>query len=337
MLYITTKDQKDAYTAYKTLVGDCAADGGLYMPMRIQKYSAEEIAQLKDRSFGDIVAQILNYFFSAQLTAWDVDFAIGRNPVKLVTLSRKIVISEVWHNPEAAYTGFEKSLFRKLSQNGGVATLPTDWAKTAIRIAVLFGVYGELCRNGVLSESRTFDLAMDISEYFAPIAAVYAKEMGLPIGKILCCCTSENGAVWDLIHRNELSTATLSVQLRLGLLRLLYVTYGEKELDRFTEACEKRGIYSVDDEAEHKLSDLLFCVVVGNERRSTVINSAYRTDNYLIDPDTALPFGAIQDYRSKAGETNTTLLFAEKDPAASVNAIIKATGMSTDAFYRLIK
>ncbi len=337
MLYITTKDQKDAHTAYKTLVSDCAADGGLYIPFRIPKYNAEEINELKCRSFGDVVAQILNYFFSAQLTAWDVDFAIGRSPVKTVTLGRKIVVSELWHNPESAYLGLEKSLFRKLSQNSGTAVLPTDWAKTAIRIAVLFGVYGEMRRNDILIAGQTFDLAMDIGEHFAPVAAVYAKEMGLPVGKILCCCGSESGAVWDLIHRNEISTAALAPQLRLGLERLLYVTYGDWELRRFSEVCNKKGIYSVDEETRNKLSDMLFCVVVGNERLNTVINSVYRTDNYLIDFHTALPFGAIQDYRSRVGESNTTLLFAEKDPAASAQAIMKATGMSTDAFYRLIK
>lgn len=337
MLYITTKDQKDAHTAYKTLLSDCATDGGLYIPMRIPCYTTEEIADLKERSFGDVVAQILNYFFSAQLTAWDVDFAIGRNSVKVVSLGRKIVVSELWHNPESAYSGLERSLFKKLSVNSGISAIPTDWAKIAIRIAVLFGVYGELCRCGVAVFGETVDLAMDIGEYFAPVAAVYAKKMGLPVGKLLCCCNSEAGAAWDLIHRNELSTATLPAQLRLGLERLLYVMYGESELVRFKDACEKRGIYSVDEEIQERLSDMMFCVVVGKERLDSVINSVYRTDNYLIDHNTALTFGAIRDYRSKAGESKTTLLFAENDPASSVQTILKATGMSTDEFYKLIK
>ena len=337
MLYITTKDQKDAHTAHKTLMSDCATDGGLYIPMRLPAYTAEEILKLKERSFSDVVAQILNYFFSARLTAWDVDFAIGRNPLKTVSLGRKIVISELWHNPDAAYKGLEKNLFRRLSQNGGIAAVPTDWARIAIRIAVLFGVYGELRRNGIVIANQKFDLAVDIGEYFVPVAAVYAKEMGLPIGKILCCCSSENGVVWDLIHRNDMSTATLTPQLRLGLERLLYVLYGEGELHRFTEACDKKRIYSVEEENQEKLTELLFCVVVGHERLDSVVNSVYRTDNYLIDMNTALPFGAIQDYRSKAGETTVTLLFSERDPAASAQAIMKATGMNRDAFYKLIK
>lgn len=337
MLYLTAKDQKDAYTAYKTLVSDCAADGGLYVPFRIPRYIDEEIVQLKSRSFGDVVAQILNYFFSAQLTGWDVDFAIGRNPVKTVPVGRKILVSEVWHNPEASYSALEKSLFTRLTRNGGIADVPTDWAKVAIRIAVLFGVHGDMRRNGILSCGQTFDIAMDVGDFFAPVAVCYAKKMGLPVGKIICCCNSDNGAIWDLIHRNELSTAALKPNIRLGLERLLYVVYGREESVRFMEACENRRLYSVSEEVPVMLSDDMFCVVVGEERLHAVINSVYRTDNYIIDANTALPFGAIQDYRSKTGESTMTLLFAEKDPAASVQTILKATGMSRDTFYKLIK
>lgn len=337
MLYITTKDQKDAHTAYKTLVSDCAGDGGLYMPFRIPHYSDDEIAGMKARSFGDVVAQILNYFFSSKLTGWDVDFAIGRTPVKTVSVGRKIVVSEVWHNPESSYCGLEKSLFCKLSQNICIAAVPTDWAKVAIRIAVLFGVYADLRRSGTLTYGQTIDIAMDVGDYFAPVAACYAKKMGLPLGKIICCCNGDNAAIWDLIHRNELSTASLSAKIRLGLERLLYVVYGKEELRRFAVACDNKRQYAVSEDAPIKLSDDMFCVVVGEERLNAVINSVYRTDNYLIDADTALPFGAIQDYRSKAGESSMTLLFAEKDPAASVQRILKATGMGKDAFYKRIK
>lgn len=337
MLYITTRDQKDAHTAYKTLVSDRAADGGLYMPFRIPHYSDEEIAAMNTDSFGDVVARILNYFFSSKLTGWDVDFAIGRTPVKTVSLGRKIVVSEVWHNPEASYGGLEKSLFAKLSQNDGIAKLPTDWVKISIRIAVLFAVYCEMRRNKILICGQTFDIAMEIGDYFAPVVACYAKKMGLPVGKIICCCNSDNSAIWDLIHRNELSTAALKPQLRLGLERLVYVVYGREELARFTEACENKRLYSVSEEATGMLSDDMFCVVVGKERLQSVINSVYRTDNYIIDANTALPFGAIQDYRSKAGESTITLLFAENDPATSAQTILKATGMSRDTFYKLIK
>lgn len=337
MLYVTTKDQKDAYTAHKTLVSDCASDGGLYIPYKLPQYTTEQIAQLKDQSFGEVVAHILNQFFSAQLTGWDVDFAIGRNPVKTVSMSRKILVSEVWHNTEASYSGLENNLFRKLSQNGGIAVAPTDWAKTAIKIAVLFGVFADMRQNDIIDSEQPFDLAMEVGEYFTPLAAIYAKKMGLPIGKIICCCSSENAAAWDLINRNDLSTSTLPSKTRLGLERLINAVYGEDEMRRFSTVCDSKRVYSVDENEEIRLSDDIFCVVVGEERLGSVINSVYRTNNYLIDENTALTFGAIQDYRSKVGESTPTLLFAQRDPAASVNAILKATGMSKDAFYKLIK
>ena len=314
MLYITTKDQIDAHTAYKTLVSDTAADGGVYIPFRFPKYDDAQIRKLKEGSFNEVVAQILNYFFSAQLTAWDVDFAIGRSPVKLATAGRKLVVSELWHNHNGAYACLEQNLFRRLSKNSGIADAPTDWARAAIRIAVVFGIYVQMCREGLLQCNDTFDVVMEIGDFFDPIAALYAKIMGLPIGKIIICCNGENAALWDLIHRNSVSTSALSRNLRLGIERLIYAVYGMDELKRFNQIADSRRTYTPDEELTERLSDAFFCVVVSPDRLAAVVSSVLNTDNYRIDEKTAISFGAVRDYRAKAGESNLTLVFFENRP-----------------------
>ena len=314
MLYITTKDQKDAHTAYKTLVSDCAADGGLYIPFRLPIYSQEELREMSKQSFGEIVAQILNYFFSAQLTGWDVDFAIGRNPLKLASVGRKITVAELWHNHASSYFCVVKNLFGILTKNDGVAAAPTDWAKVAVRISVLFGIYAEMLRTEMITLDDSFDISMEAGSYFDPISACFACKMGLPVSKIIVCCDSENAVLWDLVHRNEISTISLSSNVRLGIERLLCVFYGEAEMNRFIELCDKKRTYSVNEDLLQCLSDRMFCVVVGKDRLSAVVNSVLNTDNYKIDKKTAISFGAIQDYRAKAGESRRTLVFSENRP-----------------------
>ena len=84
MLYVTTRNKHDAYTAHRTQLSDRAPDGGLYLPFRMVTWERQQVLALADKTFGQCVAETLNQFFACRLTGWDVDFSIGRNPVSVV-------------------------------------------------------------------------------------------------------------------------------------------------------------------------------------------------------------------------------------------------------------
>ena len=65
MLYITTRDNKDTFTAHRALTEAYAPDGGGFVPFRLPTYAPDEIATLKEKNFGTIVAEILNSIFSS--------------------------------------------------------------------------------------------------------------------------------------------------------------------------------------------------------------------------------------------------------------------------------
>ena len=100
MLYLTTREKFDAFTAARTLASDHGADGGRYLPYKMPHYSAEEIAALKDMSFGQTVAQVLNTFFGTRLTTWDVECCIGRFPLRLAVMGQKVFTAESKALPE---------------------------------------------------------------------------------------------------------------------------------------------------------------------------------------------------------------------------------------------
>ena len=63
MLYVTTRNTADAYTAYRALHEVFAPDGGYYVPFRLTAYSDEEISIIKTQTPGEIIAGILNVIF----------------------------------------------------------------------------------------------------------------------------------------------------------------------------------------------------------------------------------------------------------------------------------
>jgi len=329
MLYVSTRNRAEVFTAHRALHEDLAPDGGRFVPFRLVTCSADELAQFKERSFGDTVAHILNLFFAVRLNGWDVDTCIGRSPVKLVALGRRTVVGEIWHNPDSAYAYIENSLYCKMT---GIASATTDWARIAIRIAVLFGLFGELAKTGVTS----FDIAVTAGDFSLPMAAWYARMMGLPIGMIICSC-SENGSVWDLIHRGEYNTSTVKMKIPLpqldvvhpvGLERLIFGTLGDNEVLKYLSVSQKGSVYHLSDaEALAKLNDKLYACVVGEKRVDAVISSVYRTNDYIMDPYTALSYGGLQDYRAKTGENRTTLLLQENGVFVHVQRVAKAIGV----------
>lgn len=331
MLYVSTRSKSDSYTAYRALHQENAPDGGQFVPFRIPEFTAEDLQMLQEKTFGDIVAQILNLFFSARLTGWDVDCCVGRNPVRLEQMNHRLIVAEAWHNPDRAYESFEKSLYCRLCGDKD-AGKPTQWARIAIYIAVLFALHNEISADGI----EQMDIAVNTGDFVLPMAAYYARQMGLPLGKIICAC-NENGAVWDLIHRGEFNTNAPLVQTHLkelditrpdGIERLVHATLGIEAVDRYLQTCGKKGTFRLDEESLSKLNTGLFSAVVGTDRTQTIINSIYRTNQYLTDPYTALTYGGLQDYRSRTGDSQYTLLLAHHDPYTFAGEIASAIGVS---------
>lgn len=325
MLYITTRNDDNTFTSHKALVEDHAPDGGRFVPFRMPLYAADEIAGFKDKPFNQTVAEILNVFFSARLTGWDIDFCIGRNAVRLLSMSHRIVVSELWHNAEAKFSYLVDCLYRKM-RNTEDALSAVDWAATAVRIAVLFGIYGQMLRCEYLDTDQAFDVSVPAEDFLMPMAVFYARQMGLPVSMIISTC-EENGNIWDFIHRGVVNTNAVSENLISGLEKLVHATLGYSEVHGFRQACQSGQVYALSEEYLPVMNQAFFCAVAGKSRAGATINSLFRSNSYVIDPVTALCYGGLQDYRAKSGSSRVTVLFAERTPLDFSKEISEATGI----------
>lgn len=336
MLYVTTRNKNDAHTAHKTLMCDRASDGGLYVPFQFPSVGADDLQQLKDKSFGQCVADILNSFFSARLDGWDVDFCIGRYPVKLVPMSHRIVVAETWHNPDWDFARMVRNLYSRLCGNDDNHGVPSSWAWIAIRIAAMFGVYGQLLKKGLISSEGCFDVSVPIGDFSGPMAAWYAREMGLPVGRIIFAC-NDNSGMWDLLNHSQLRTDTIATTTNTpmcdltvpeNLERLLYACGGAEAVHNFLAAYREGQIYMPEDSVFQKIRQGMFSAVVSDKRMESVISTVYRTCTYLMDPYGALAYGGLQDFRATAGEGRLTVIFTEQSPICSAATVSKAMGIT---------
>lgn len=318
MLYVTTRDKFDAFTVHRAMGEDRAPNGGLYLPFRMPCLAADELSALREKSFGQCVAELLNGFFCAGLSGWDVEFSIGKNPVKLVSMNHRILIGELWHNQQWDYTHLERVLSERLCGR----KQPSGWMRIAVRIAVLFGVYGEMLRIGSIEPKKEFDVALPTGDFSAAMAVWYARQMGLPVANIICAC-NENSALWDLMHLGEVRTDVTKIDtvtpladhaLPEELERLVFGTLGVAENLRFCEICGRGGVYTPRPGMLETLRKGMFSAVVSQARLEATIPSVYRTGGYILGPYTALAYGGLLDYRAKTGESRTALLLSDRSP-----------------------
>lgn len=337
MLYVTTRNNQNTYTAQRTLWENRNEDGGLYLPFHTPEISRKELDRLLGQPFNQCVADILNVMFPRKLTRWDVDFSIGRYPVRLKAMGHRIYMAETWHNPDWDYDRVVQNLTAHLCEE---QPIPTNWGKIAVRMAVLFGIYGELRRFGVTSA----DIAVVSGDFSAPISAWYARKWGLPVGNIVCCC-NENNALWDLVCQGQMRTDLLSqptivpeadIALPESLERLILECGGREEVDRYLDACRKGSLYYPSDGILPKLRGGLFVSVVSSQRLETTVPSVYRTHAYLLSPSTALAYAGLQDYRAKTGHTRHAVILADKSPACDLERAARLLGLPKEEILNLL-
>lgn len=336
MLYVTTRNDTVTYASRHTLKSNFAPDGGLFIPVEYPHYTEDQLVLLKSKSFGETVADILNLFYPNQLSGWDVDFSIGRNVFRLIPMSHRIAVAEMWHNLGDELTYIIKQLYNKILATNSVEQNPSSWFYITSVIAILFALYGELMKSDMIHPHQKFDVSVSDHDFLIPMAAWYARKMGLPIGTIIYTC-EENYPVWDLIYRGSFNAATSDKKLQDGIERLICATLGHAESQNFVNRCQSNQTYFIDDELLSEFSVGMFCAVPGTTRASNVISSIYRTNNYLLDPNTALCHGGMQDYRARSGISRLTLLLSEENPMRFVDEITTAAGISSDVLLAQMK
>lgn len=311
MLYVTTRDKIDAFTAPRTLQSDRAAQGGVYVPFRIPYYDDAALSQLMGQSFGEIVAQLLNLFFACGLSAWDVETCVGKNPLKLAGVGNRISVIELWQNLEGSYDNLEKSLFNLLCKTNQYPMERTSWLKIAVRISIMFAAFALLAESGA-DLSQKLDVAVRGDDFSLPVSLWYARKMGLPIGTIICGCREES-QIRELIHLGEMKTDIDGLILDEAE-RLIFSSLGFEEAVRFGKVRENRGIFKLLPDDGKVLSSGLFCGVISASRAEEMIPRVYHTNGYTLAKDASVAYAALMDYRATTGSNHPSILLEDYAP-----------------------
>ena len=140
------------------------------------------------------------------------------------------------------------------------------------------------------------------------LAAYYAKNMGLPIAKLICA-SNENKVLYDFFRtgaydRNRefilTSSPSMDILISSNLERLIYRIAGESadENAKLMAALSKDGKYTITDEMKAQLENFYGNYTTEKET-AEVISALYEKTGYVIDTHTAVAAGVYGKYKAE--------------------------------------
>ena len=344
MQYVTTRNSDTFYTWLDALNENRAPDGGFFVPAQIPTFSPAEVTAFAMKNPNQAVAEILNLFFGTELNRWDVDFHGGRYPVQLAHIVRRIAIAEMWHNCDWEFSRTERELAALVRGTRDTDLTVGTWFRVALRIGVLFGIFGELMRDGIAGSEKMVDISIASGDGVALTAAWFARKMGLPIGDIIICC-NENNNLWNLVRQGELKlglpakdTCTPDCdRLFPHMLELLiYGCSGQEEALAFASAQTLEKTYRMGTGSLNLLRCGIHVSVVWEQRVQSTISAIYHNNNYVFGPYSALCYAGLTDYRSRTGSGSYALILSERGALRDDGFVAGILNMAVQTLHNIL-
>lgn len=338
MLYATTRTDAEVFDGQDALSDVWAPDGGYYVPAGLKPLSPQDLQAMEQAQESEILARLMNAFFSTRLSRMDVEFFLGKQLLGLVPMSYRMAVVEGWHNPEGTFDWLDGRLARLTLPEGRE---PGQWLRVVSRIWMITTAWAQMRQTGQLSREEKLDIALPVGDFTGPMAAWYARELGLPIGRILCCC-NENDGLWQLMQSGrgrpglpvqQTLTPLCDVACPPGLERLIYAKLGAREARRFAAACQAGEDFRVEPELFAGFS----AAVVHDRRIGQVISNVHATNGYILSAYGALVHAGLMDYRVRTGARAPALLLCEDSPVQTGETVCEALGVSRETLGQMLE
>jgi len=207
------------------------------------------------------------------------------------------------------------------------------------QIVYYFYAYLNMLDEGEIKNDEKINIVVPTGNFGDILAAYYAKEMGLPVNKLICA-SNENKVLADFFEtgvydkrRKLVMTISPSMDILVSsnLERLLWAI-SEKEAQKVKElmnSLKNKGFYRINSEIKNKLKDFYGGFAFQEESRRC-IKEVFEESKYLIDPHTAVAYAVYKKYIKETGDNTKTIIVATASPFKFTKSVME----SIDSQYK---
>ena len=200
---------------------------------------------------------------------------------------------------------------------------------------IVYYVYtwGKLLESQELTEEEKLNIVVPTGNFGNILAAYYAKQMGVPIGKLICA-SNANKVLYDFFQtgtydRNRAfiltSSPSMDILISSNLERLIYrIAEADAKKDReLMEAQTKDGMYKITPKMQEQLED--FCGYFATEEETkAIIRETFNDTGYVMDTHTAVAACAGKKYREETGDKTKMVIASTASPYKFTRSVMEA-------------
>lgn len=200
--------------------------------------------------------------------------------------------------------------------------------------------YTKMYANGVIGKEEQINVAVPTGNFGNILAAFYAKNMGIPIAKLICA-SNENKVLYDFFatgaydkNREFLLTSSPSMDILISsnLERLIYRIAGNDPVKNveLMKSLTASGRYEITPDMKEQLADF-YGNYTKEDETAEVIRDLYEKTGYIIDTHTAVAAGVYQKYKKDTLDTDTkTIIASTASPFKFTRSVMNAIDAKYD-------
>lgn len=200
--------------------------------------------------------------------------------------------------------------------------------------------YAALLGQGKLTEGEKINVVVPTGNFGNILAAYYAKNMGVPIHKLICA-SNDNKVLFDFFEsgtydRNRefilTSSPSMDILISSNLERLIYRIAGNdaQKNGALMKALSDKGVYEITREMKEELKDFMGGYA-GEKECFAMIKKLYDEFSYVIDTHTAVAAAAYAKYREETKDSTKTIIASTASPYKFTRSVMKAIDEKYDA------
>lgn len=170
--------------------------------------------------------------------------------------------------------------------------------------------YARLIAKGEIKAGEKINAVVPTGNFGNILAAFYAKNMGLPINKLICA-SNENKVLYDFFstgtydrNRDFILTTSPSMDILISsnLERLIYRIAGNSATEnaKLMKSLKDTGKYEITSQMKEQLGDFYGNYATEAEDAAT-IKKIYDNDNYIVDTHTSVAATVYEKYKKETG------------------------------------
>lgn len=262
--------------------------------------------------------------------------------LQMVTQSGENVgVCAVNGNFDDAQTGVKKifadrEFADKLSSRGYFLSSANsiNWGRLLPQIVYYFSAYCDFVSGGHITMGEKLDFCVPTGNFGNILAGWYAKQMGLPVGRLICA-SNENDVLTEFIRtgvydKNREFHTTISPSMDIlvssNLERLLYHFCGSKKVSEYMQSLAQTGKYSVDEATLSKIQSDFRCGSCSDAETRESIRRQYDRNSYVMDTHTAVAWKVLDDIRRDSGAKRPAVIVSTASPFKFAADVLAALG-----------